>query len=252
MKNYWKHLESDQNSSKILPLIEENNLLLDVGDTLVSITKPFDYYTGQAIESVLKIRNSFSSTQFYNFLNLRNEIRSEAHRTERETPISLFLERAFRENLSIDLSENELKSLELVYIQAELKITELFDDAVNFLARAKNSGKNLFLTTNNFSEAHVLSICDQFGFSPYISGIHVSASCSYRKPHEGFLRTFFEKFKVKPSESVILGDKYEMDILCGKRAGIKTCLVNRNSTKIEAGMSQPDYTFESLGNITFS
>lgn len=233
-------------------MIEETNLLLDVGDTLVSITKPFDYYTKQAIQAVLEKRNKFSEKQLRNFLDLRNEIRTEAHRTELEIPISFFLKRAFKEHLAIDLSEKEIKILENIYIQPELIITEIFDDTLEFLNKAKSSGKKLFLTTNNFSESHVLELTNQYGLLPYLSGIHVSASCNYRKPNEDFLRTFFEKFKINPADSVIIGDKYEMDIICGKRAGIKTCLVNRNAIKIEEGLSLPDYEFESLRSIFFN
>jgi len=234
-------------------VLAEKNLLLDLGDTLVRIKEPFDSYTRRAISSVLKECNmSDNEYAVEAFLTIRNEIRSAAHESLKETPIAAFLAQGISQICGQSLDKEKLKYLELKYIQEELNITDIFPDTLMFLKQAKTMGRELYIVTNNFSSAHVEQLLDKFNLSSYMSGIYVSATCGYRKPHMEFLNGFFHTFNLDSSYSVIIGDKYEMDVLSGKSIGIKTCLLNRRNEQVDMTSGPPDYSFNSLSEIEFS
>jgi len=230
----------------------EKNLLLDLGDTLVSIDDSFDSYTKVAITNVLSKFGFIDNKDIIDgFIELRNSIRKEAHQSLKETHIRSFLNTGFMKILHLQLNDNELEELEKIYIQAELNITETFPDSLAFLNLALRSDKKIYIVTNNFSPLHVSFLVEKFDMQKYLSGIYISGSCGYRKPHEQFLKGFFEKFEIDPYNSVILGDKYEMDVVAGKNVGIKTCLLNRNNSIIHMSKGPPDYIFRSLSEIKF-
>lgn len=218
----------------------------------MSIDESFETYTSTAICDVLKSEDVFNEKVHKKFIDYRNELRAMAHSSLKEFTINEFLIGGFKKILNLEIDYNKSLELERIYIHAELVNTSIFDDTLDFLERAASNGRIIYLTTNNFSNQHVNILIEKFGFRKYLKGVHISANCGIRKPSKGFLEYFFNTYGISKESAVIIGDKYNMDILCGKNFGIKTCLVDRKNQFDKFEFGSPDYVFVSLKDIEFS
>ena len=62
----------------------------------------------------------------------------------------------------------------------------------------------------------------------------------YRKPEPGMILKAIEKHNISPERSWMLGDS-ESDVIAGKRAGVKTILINQEVSEANSA----DHTFQS-------
>lgn len=67
--------------------------------------------------------------------------------------------------------------------------------------------------------------------------------CTCRKPKPGLLRRAIGRWRIEPSESVMIGDRWN-DVVAGKKAGLYTAFVDRHYA--EPLVEHPDVTVRSL------
>lgn len=71
------------------------------------------------------------------------------------------------------------------------------------------------------------------------------------KPSPEPLLKICEILETNPSDALIVGDS-EMDVLCGKNAGSKTCAVTYGyRTKDELEKSEPDFIVDNIGDLEY-
>jgi len=229
--------------------IDQNVLLLDIGGTLVDITEPYDVYTERAVANVVNfVQPEIDSEEAKKIaLDVRRKIRDHAHATLEENDFLVYTASVFQ-RWGIN-KWNDQAAIEAEYIKAELEITKLFDDTLEFLERAKSSGKRIVALTNNFSALHVETLLERFGLKPYFSDIFISASFDLRKPSLEFMELVFKDLNVSRSEAIVIGDKVEMDVEAGRRSGVATCLVTRGSDP--EGQEKADIIVRTLADIEF-
>jgi D-glycero-D-manno-heptose 1,7-bisphosphate phosphatase len=73
----------------------------------------------------------------------------------------------------------------------------------------------------------------------------VSGKCTCRKPEIGLINKASKELKIKPSESVFVGDK-DCDVELGQNCGGKTFLIDSKQYKTK---SKPDYKVKNLEEV---
>lgn len=219
-------------------------ILLDIGDTLVHITEPFETYTRKALQRCYPfIDTELNEIEFVDkALLIRNEIRENAHKTLLEESIYSYfeeIEKAFG-SLKIGIEE-----LEEIYISAELDITRVFPEAHDFLQGIKNENRRVIAATNNFSPLHVKLVLDQFDLLPYFDDLFISGVVGYRKPNKKFMESLLKKYNLDVKNCIIIGDKLDMDIAVANNVGMSSVWINR-ANKPNNSNYTPSFNIQNL------
>lgn len=219
-------------------------VLLDIGDTLVHITEPFEVYTTTALKRCYSFFNTEQSEEDFisGSMEIRNNIRKGAHQTLLEESIYDYFEELEQKFGTISI---DLKQLEEVYVSAELDITVVFQESKEFLQKLKNEGLRIIAATNNFSPLHVRLVLDKFGLLPYFDELYISGECGYRKPHPEFLPTLLNNYDLDLKDCMMIGDKLEMDIASSNLIGMSCAWINR-SNKPNNSKFTPSFTVNNL------
>ncbi len=87
----------------------------------------------------------------------------------------------------------------------------------------------------------------------------IQAACGQKplvigKPSPYILKLLLRQENLKPSQALLVGDRLDTDIACGRRAGVPTVLVltgvtTRAEVKKAPPRLQPDWVLESLGDL---
>tara|TARA_R110002049_G_scaffold140720_17_gene301952 strand:- start:2499 stop:3209 length:711 start_codon:yes stop_codon:yes gene_type:complete len=208
--------------------IPHKNILLDVGDTLVQISEPFEKYSLRAIRRLfpfLEDSKHFKVGEFCeSVMNIRNVIRRQAHKTLEEFSFFYFLKRIEVE-LSVSFGD-KLEDAEIAYVSEELKITSLIEGVIPFLESAKQANKKLYVATNNFSAVHVNLLLKQFNLLEYMDGVFISGEMSVRKPSSDFINMICGFAKLQKEDTIIIGDKPTMDLQAALNSGVDSIWYN--------------------------
>lgn len=118
--------------------------------------------------------------------------------------------------------------------------TILFDDVLPNLKLLKEQGLILGLLTNSVRSASEMNLMlrkhtsesqtassASYGLEPYFDLILSSGELGFSKPDPRFFLASLKRARVKPSESIYIGDQYEIDIEGSRRAGITPILIDR-------------------------
>jgi len=98
----------------------------------------------------------------------------------------------------------------------------LFPHAENIL-KYLSPNYQLNLITNGFSEVQEIKLISS-GLGKYFKVVVTSEEAGFKKPDERIFTYAFEKAGAKPSESIMIGDDYEVDVLGAKAAGMDQVL----------------------------
>lgn len=93
-------------------------------------------------------------------------------------------------------------------------------------------GKFTLIVAANADESNANQIAlalDRVGLRHYFSHFFSSKDIGVKKPHIDFFTHIFDKVQIDPSESLMIGNTYEKDIVGGKNAGMKTVFFNEFS-----------------------
>ncbi len=67
---------------------------------------------------------------------------------------------------------------------------------------------------------------DRVGLKHFFTYFFSSKEIGVKKPNIDFFEHIFQKSNIKPTESIMIGNTYEKDIVGGKNAGMKTIFFN--------------------------
>lgn len=126
--------------------------------------------------------------------------------------------------------------------------SELYANTFLLLEHLKKENiKTGLLTTKGHDQAEKIS--SHFGIDEYLDAIEGRKNGIPIKPAPDQFLDICEKANVNPSEALMVGDT-ELDILCGKNAGAKTCAVSYGYRKTEEIIKlNPDYLIDDLSEI---
>lgn len=234
-------------------LIRETNILLDIEGTLVNIKEPFETHTERAIGYMYDfIQPGGDRTKFISrALNELMKKQEAVTQSMEEWPFEDFIKKAFGRRLPFQ--DVIYHALEEEYIKAEIEVSELYDDAVDFLKRAHASGRDVYAVANNFSTLQANTMLKKLEVAKFFSGVYVSGDCGFRKPRPGFLVSLCWEYNLKIKDCVMVGDLPECDVLAGKNALMRTVLVDRLGQYDDLkGDLKPDEIVSDLKAINFS
>ena len=122
------------------------------------------------------------------------------------------------------------------------------------LTELKRKGFKLGIITNTVTsrEEHVRSALQKIDIEKHFDIVLTSVDVGHKKPDERIFMTALRTFKVKPRETVMVGNQINTDIVGGNRTGMKTVLFKWNkryNERITLPEEQPTRTIKSLREL---
>lgn len=142
----------------------------------------------------------------------------------------MFLKPDYNLKKVFDIPLEELKSQGIKALLFDLDSTLMASrsgiytkEVLNWLEIAK---KDFFVAvvSNNTNEKYIEKVTAASDFPVLFKA---------KKPHIKCAKAFLEKYGIKPECAVLAGDRPLTDILCGKRLGCKTILVDAINAEVE-------------------
>lgn len=103
---------------------------------------------------------------------------------------------------------------------------KLYDGVVDFLEALKSKGKKIYLLSNA-QRSFTLPEIKMMGLEKYFDGIMISSDECVSKPSVQFFDKLFKKYKLKKSESVMIGNDFRSDIGGAYRFGIRSLYIHQ-------------------------
>ncbi|MDX1285912.1 MAG: YjjG family noncanonical pyrimidine nucleotidase, partial [Draconibacterium sp.] len=136
-----------------------------------------------------------------------------------------------------------IDSLAHCYIE-ELPIdNHLFTGAVDILDYL-SANYRLHIITNGFEEVQHLKLHNS-GIKKYFSTVTTSEEVGLKKPHPVIFETALMKASVASTQSVMIGDSLEADIIGAQKAGMHTLFFNYRNEMVTA----PHFAIRELSEI---
>ncbi|HBL07218.1 MAG TPA: pyrophosphatase PpaX [Clostridium sp.] len=128
------------------------------------------------------------------------------------------------------------------------KYIKSYDHVEDGLLKLKDKGLKLAIVTSK-KRGTALRGLNCFDLEKYFDVIITPEDSRKHKPDGEPVLKACEVLKVNPNETIMVGDSHN-DILCGKNAVAKTCLVNYTALNIEKIKAHnPDYIIDKIEDI---
>lgn len=132
--------------------------------------------------------------------------------------------------LNLDLQDGDFTEFLKVYYQPITEQVTLVEGAKELLSYFKEEGYKLGLISNTIFPAKFhLKELERFGLYPYFDSILFSSEVGHKKPHPIIFSQGLERLKIKPGESIFIGDKLIEDIGGAKNMGMKAILNSKKA-----------------------
>jgi len=133
------------------------------------------------------------------------------------------------EKLNIQKSEL-IEKLSDGYIEISPKQTHLFPKALETLNDLKRDGYLMHIITNGFKEVQFIKL-EEARLRPYFDLILCSEEVGHNKPSRFIFEHALHVTGALASESVMIGDDYEVDIVGARNCGMHGILFDPENTK---------------------
>ena len=124
----------------------------------------------------------------------------------------------------------------------------LFPGALDLLRELRAAGMKLGLLTNGVSETHREQIA-LLQITEYFDAIFLADEVGMVKPDPLLFAHACTKLRTSPSESAMVGDRYERDILGALDAGLFTIWVNVRGEPLPRGARPPAVSVSSIAEV---
>lgn len=224
----------------------QNNGITDVFFDLDHTLWDFDKNSGLAFERVF--RKHKIELPLAEFLRVYEPINLDYWKKYREDRVSKEQLRRGRLTETFDCFKlkfpmETIDSLAHCYIE-ELPIdNHLFIGAVDILDYLSANYK-LHIITNGFEEVQHLKLHNS-GIKKYFSTVTTSEEVGLKKPHPVIFETALMKASVASTQSVMIGDSLEADIIGAQKAGMHTLFFNYRNEMVTA----PHFAISELSEI---
>jgi phosphoglycolate phosphatase-like HAD superfamily hydrolase len=203
-------------------------IVFDLDGTLVNSHETIYKTTIKALE-YLKISTEINREQFYNLLG--HHFKDIFNECKIDVP-------------DVEHFINVYKGMYFDFIDD----SELYDNSILLLQELKSKNiKTGLLTTKGQDQAEKISY--HFGMGDYLDVIEGRKNGIAIKPAPDQLLKICSEVNANPKNSLMVGDT-ELDILCGKNAGAKTCAVSYGYRDVaELRKLAPDFLINDLKEI---
>lgn len=133
------------------------------------------------------------------------------------------------ERFRLTLNDFNIDSTEILhklsdgYVELSPKQTALFPETIETLKSLKNDNFNMHIITNGFKEVQYIKL-ENSGLDHYFDVILCSEEVGHNKPSLHIFQYALKKAGAKASDSVMIGDDFEVDIIGALNAGMQGIL----------------------------
>jgi len=131
--------------------------------------------------------------------------------------------------------------------------TAPYPDTHEALETLRSQGMQLAIVTNSpwDTPARLLrGDLERWDLDGFFDAFLCSGELPWRKPNPAFMLAAAEALRVPPQECLVVGDMLEVDIAGAIAAGMRSIWVNREDATAAPEGLQPDWTMQSLAEIT--
>lgn len=121
------------------------------------------------------------------------------------------------------------------------KYIKLYDGVIDLLDTLKAKGKRIYLLSNAqryFTENEL----NMLGLTEYFDGICISSDEECSKPDSCYYKTLFDRYGLKKSESIMIGNDYISDIGGAAHFGIDSLYIHQSISPDIEGELRSTYT----------
>lgn len=143
--------------------------------------------------------------------------------------IDVNLEKVFYklyENKGVNASHDLVIATARSFREYSTKKLELYDGVVDLLKSLKEKGKKVYLLSNA-QRCFTYNEIVKTGIVDYFDGIMISSDVMCSKPDKNFYYFLLENFKLKKSESIMIGNDYISDIRGAHSVGIDSLYIHQ-------------------------
>ncbi|MDI6715726.1 MAG: HAD-IA family hydrolase [Actinomycetota bacterium] len=115
---------------------------------------------------------------------------------------------------------------------------ELFPDVRSTFEELKELGLKIGIVSN--WDSRLTSLCFGIGITDYLDFVMCSAVVGRIKPQPEIFQMALDRAKVKPEETIHVGDHYYADVLGARSVGITPVLINRTGRQLKADCNTID------------
>ena len=137
------------------------------------------------------------------------------------------------------------KDLSIRFLDLLPTRTILFPYTTEILQYLTNKKYELHLITNGFEKTQHSKL-KYSGLDKYFKEVITSEASSSLKPNKEIFDFAFKRTGAKPTESIMLGDSIDVDILGAMKAGIDQVFINHLNVSIDI---KPTYVVSSLKEL---
>lgn len=207
-------------------------VVIDLGDTLVHLTRPWDDVFNTNLESLhsyltkmgLKLDfNRFAET----FMRIFDDASSKADVYKIEVPMEDIITKALRKSRLEILGVDLIRNATMEFYRKEVEAWQLYPDARETLMALKDEGLRLGLISNAKSDWAVHAILERNEINGFFDDIVTSALLRIRKPRSEIFARVLSDLNVKASDAVFVGDNLDADVGGAKKIGMHSIHVIR-------------------------
>lgn len=225
-------------------------VLLDLGDTLVYLDKPWEEVFQAEVRSLFAYLNGedvkvdfrkFSAT----FIQAHEEAAAKASLYRIEIPMEEIITKVVSKFGVRNPNQGFIHGAVEAYYRPEIESWQLFPDTLDTLTALDQNGYLLGLISNAKSDWQVNSILNKFDLTRFFKLILISASLRMRKPKADIFLKALNDLNLTPQETVFIGNSIDADVIGPRNVGIHAIHIRRETPEHNL-ISNPEATVTNL------
>jgi putative hydrolase of the HAD superfamily len=123
-----------------------------------------------------------------------------------------------------------------VFIKRIIGLSRIYNDTVPILETLAEKYKMAIISNMPWGapKRYFIGELDKYNILKYFKEQIFCTDIGYRKPHSKIFEYALLKMNMKPEESIMIGDRYEWDILGAQKCNIKGILIDRENKNEKA------------------
>lgn len=207
-------------------------VLIDLGDTLVHLNRPWDEVFSDNLESLYAFfKEEDPSLNFQEFARIFVREFERASATSQlykiEVPMQDIIARVLHKIGLRDVGGSFVQDAIEEFYRPEVNAWQLYPDTLVTLTALREMRLKMGVVSNSKSDWAVRAILEKHDLSKLFDMIVTSAELRMRKPRLDIFTQALVALDVKSSETVFVGDSLQADIIGAKTAGIRSIHVRR-------------------------
>ncbi|MFD2907312.1 YjjG family noncanonical pyrimidine nucleotidase [Flavobacterium ardleyense] len=144
--------------------------------------------------------------------------------------------------LKFKVSDIDIERVSEDYINYLPEYNHLFDGAIELLDYLKPN-YNLHIITNGFASAQARKLKNS-NLEQYFETITNSELAGAKKPHRNIFEFALSLANASKTDSLMIGDSYEADVIGAQEAGIEAIFFNEQKVEVETDVHQISHLLE--------